>query len=178
MRSNRIGSTINFNHLNNMKELKIQIPDNKEIDWEESAKQKKVVLRNVRLTYEDVCKELFKNGYCYVDTYGRTASDGRNEKLVDNPNNAITTSQLKCILAKNKLTNVAVYLNDGWRPDLKSDGGYCIVFDHYEDLVVDHCAVLCAYSLGKVMFKSKELAQQAIEILGETEVRLALKPLY
>ena len=33
------------------------------------------------------------------------------------------------------------------------------------------------FNLGLVMFKTKKLAQQAIEILGEETVKLALEPL-
>ena len=97
----------------------------------------------------------------------------------DCPNNATTKYQIKCILAKNKLANVAVYLNNGWKPNLESDYGYGIALSWYNgELIIDHCAVLCMFSSGKVIFKSKELAQKAIEILGREEVKLALQPLY
>lgn len=161
-----------------MNKIEIEIPNDKEIDWEASAKQKQIVFKDKQLTYEDVCEKLFKNGYCYIDVYGHVRADGHNENFINESTNAATTHQLECILAKNKLANVTVYLNNGWKPKLDEDLGYCIVIDCYDRLIIDHCAVLCAYSSGKFMFKSEELAQQAIQILGEETVKLALEPLY
>lgn len=158
-----------------MNKIEIEIPNDKEIDWEASAKQKQIIFKDKQLTYEDVCDKLFDKGHYYTDGNGDTCFV---KWANDRPNNASTPHQLECILAKNKLANVAVYLNNGWKPDLESDGGYCIVFDHYDDLIIDFCAVLCPYSLSKVMFKSRELAQQAIKILGEETIKLALTPLY
>lgn len=161
-----------------MKKLEIEIPNNKEIDWEASAKQKQIVFKDKQLTYEDVCKELFKDGYCYIDTCGRTKADGHNERYLDEPNNATTRHQLECILAKNKLANCAVYLNNGWKPNLEKDFGCCLILDCYEQLIIERYAVLCSHSSSRVMFKSEELAEQAIKILGEETVKLALTPLY
>lgn len=158
-----------------MKKLEIEIPNDKEIDWEASAKQKQIVFKNKQLTYEDVCDKLFDKGHYHTDADGNIRFvDWTNEC----PNNASTQHQLECILAKNKLANVAVYLNNGWKPNLKQHQGYCLVLDCFNDLMMDSCAVICAYSSGKIMFKSEELAKQAIEILGEETVRLALEPLY
>ena len=161
-----------------MNKIEIEIPVGKEVDWEASAKQKQIVLKDKQLTYEDVCKKLFKNGYCYISTYGDIRADGHNENFINESTNASTRHQLECILAKNKLANVAVYLNNGWKPNLEADCGSCIVLDCYGDLIFDSCAVQCAHSSGKVMFKSRELAKQAIKILGEDVIRLALEPLY
>ena len=161
-----------------MNKIEIEIPVDKEVDWEASAKQKQIVLKNKQLAYEDMCQELFKNGYCYMDMCGNTKADGYNEIYLDNPNNATTRHQLECILAKNMLANVAVYLNNGWKPDLKKDDGYCITLTWSGNLTVDSCVILGPYSSGKMIFKSKELAQQAIEILGEDVIKLALEPLY
>lgn len=161
-----------------MKKLEINIPEGMEIDWQESAKQEKIVFKEKQLTYEDVCEKLFNDGYCYIDMCGRTRADGHNTRCIYEPNNAKTRHQLECILAKNKLANVAVYLNNGWEPNLNSEYGCCFALNGYHDLIIEHCAVLCGYSLGKIMFKSRKLAQQAIEILGEETIKLALEPLY
>jgi hypothetical protein len=163
-----------------MNKIEIEIPNDKEIDWEASTKQKQIVLKDKQLTYRDVCKKLFKNGYYYTNTYGWIMSDGFNPVFAIEPNTATTTHQLECILAKNKLANVAIYLNNGWKPNLDSDYGYGIAigYNSNHDLIIDRCAVLCMFSSGKVIFKSEELAQKAIEILGEETVKLALEPLY
>jgi hypothetical protein len=69
--------------------------------------------------------------------------------------------------------NVAHYLNDGWEPDWK-DGSQKF-FMYYnttnKDIEID---VNTYFNSGVVYFKSKKLAEQAIEILGEEIVKLAL----
>lgn len=159
-----------------MKKLEIEIPNDKEIDWEASAKQKQIVFKDKQLTYEDVCKELFKNGYCYIDTCGRVKADGHNERYIDEPNNATTTYQLKCILAKNALANCARYLNGDWDSFL-NDNHYVIWMNPITRIVyIEHSTLSSEHST--IIFKSVELAKQAIEILGEDTIKLALEPLY
>lgn len=158
-----------------MNKIEIEIPNNKEIDWEASAKQKQIVFKNKQLTYEDVCKELFAKGHFFIET----DSEIRFLNFVALDDNAATSKhQLECILAKNKLANTAVYLNNGWKPNLRQDYGCCLAIDCYDRLIIEGCALLCTHSAGKIMFKSEELARQAIEILGEETVKLALTPLY
>lgn len=158
-----------------MRKLEIEIPNDKEIDWEASAQQKQIVFKDRQLTYKDICEKLFYTGHYFINDTGEIC---HLNFVGFDANSASNIHQLECILAKNKLANVAVYLNNGWKPNLIEDYGYCLVLDCYNDLIIDSCAVLSVISLSKVMFKSRELAQQAIEILGEKTVRLALEPLY
>lgn len=157
----------------NMKEneLTIEIPDGKIVDWDESKKQNKVVLKDKQLTYEEICEKLFQpNGGYHICGNGEIVSS-----FCTDPNtiNATSKHQLECILAKNKLANVAMYLNDGWKPS-------CFIFGYF--------ICVCNTKLeirdrddykfnNNVIFKTKELAKQAIEILGEETVKLALEPL-
>lgn len=163
-----------------MKKLEIEIPNDKEIDWEASAQQKQIVFKDKQLTYEDMCQKLFKGTYCFIDSYGRIERNGKNENCRIHPSNATTTHQLECILAKNKLANTARYLNGDWKWELGShdaffimdrsskESGICLEIDSYS----------CFPERANVLFKSKEAAQQAIEILGKETVKLALTPLY
>ena len=166
-----------------MKKLEIEIPDDKEIDWKASAKQKQLVFKDKQLTYEDVCKKLFErpNAY-YMDSNGviHAFSVKNYQPLLKSPNNATSEHQLNCILAKNKLANVARYLNGDWKPG-KTDIGH---FDAYALFgtpnkdYIGYAKILDYAHNSNVLFKSKELAQQAIEILGEETVKLALEPLF
>lgn len=169
----------------NMKEneLTIEIPNNKVVDWEESKKQNKIVLKDKQLTYSDICKELFNGGIYYINTNGEIYCSANIIQHVTDPNNATTKHQLECILAKNKLANVAKYLNNGWKPV------YNVQYPHLNENVWIISNTLsgiypkeimqnsAASSSGTIFFKTKELAQQAIEILGEETVKLALEPL-
>ena len=156
-------------------ELTIEIPDGKIVDWEESKKQNKIVLKDKQLTYKDVCKELFNGETYYTNTNGEICSADITQYVTD-PNNATTKHQLECILAKNKLANVAKYLNDGWKPAVEDTAWYIISCGNNNIVIVNdyfqhsHCS-------SRIIFKTKELAQQAIEILGEETVKLALEPL-
>ena len=162
--------------INNMNTLEIEIPPDKEIDWKESEKQNKIVLKDKQLTYEDVCKKLFNGETYYTNTSGKICSSNITQYVTD-PNNATTKHQLECILAKNKLANVAKYLNDGWNIDSHSSFGYIIIDGGFTEFKIEYTAVYSIESSGRIVFKTKELAQQAIKILGEETVKLALEPL-
>lgn len=149
-------------------ELTIEIPNNKVVDWEESKKQNKIVLKNKQLTYEDICCNKLQ-GMIDIPIFGTL--HGKGNVLVANAH------QLECILAKNKLANVAVYLNDGWKPTISTnDLGYFIFRnENYNNFWIKVCDDYMYDS--NVLFKTKELAHQAIEILGKETVKLALEPL-
>jgi len=157
-------------------ELTIEIPDGKIVDWDESKKQNKIILKDKQLTYEEICRSLFKNGLVYYTTdHGNI--DSINTQYKSDSNNATTAHQLECILAKNKLANVAKYLNDGWDPTNTEDVIYYLIMDWGNRIFVTSCSIHGGYYFSNIVFKSKELAQQAIEILGEETIKLALKPL-
>ncbi len=165
----------------NMKEneLTIEIPDGKVIDWDESKKQNKIVLKDKRLTYEDVCKKLFLiNNFYYIcvnGEIGKVTSTDPSQFLLD-ANNATTEHQLECILAKNKLATVAIYLNDGWKPNKGDHVFYLTCCGDFENK--PHIGEYC-FGTGEnlTIFKTQKDATQAIEILGEETVKLALEPL-
>ena len=168
---------IDFIPETNMKEneLTIEIPDGKIVDWDESKKQNKIVLKDKQLTYEGVCKKLFNGETYYTNTNGKICSADITQYVTD-PNNTTTKHQLECILAKNKLANVAKYLNNGWNPTVGYTAWYIISYGNKNIDIMDadfqhsHCS-------SRIIFKTKELAQQAIEILGRETVKLALEPL-
>ena len=146
-------------------ELTIEIPEGKIVDWDESKKQNKIVLKDKQLTYEEICDRL--PGMIDVPLFGTPSEDG----------NALVANEhyLACLLAKNQLANVAKYLNDGWKPDKRSDIYY--LNNYCGNLVVYLTKEECSMCLGQSIFKTEELAQQAIEILGKKTIKLALEPL-
>lgn len=160
-----------------MKKLEIEIPHDKEIDWEASAVKKQIVLKDKQLTYEDVCDKLFEEGHYLTDSNGDICFV---KWVNDCPNNASTKHQLQCILAKNKLANVARYLNGSWKWELGSHNAFCIMEKSIRENEIDLEIITysCFSERANVLFKSKEAAKQAIEILGEETIKLALDPLY
>lgn len=160
-----------------MNKLEVNIPDGMEIDWQESAKQEKIVFKDKQLTYKDVCDKLFDKGHYYTDNVGDVHFVYTTNLC---PNNATSKHQLECILAKNKLANVARYLNGDWKWKWGSHNSYLIMDKSYEE---DRCNLqivkyTCYTERFNILFETEEKAKQAIEILGEETVKLALTPLY
>lgn len=160
-----------------MKKLEIEIPNDKEIDWEASAKQKQIVFKDKQLTYEDVCKELFIKEYWYADHYGQILRADTIDAHICEPTNATTQHQLECILAKNKLANVARYLNGEWDYH-HSSNKFIVWIDINDDNELKIASSRYLTQRATVIFKSRELVEQAIEILGKEVIKLALEPLY
>ena len=158
----------------NTEEIKIIVPEGYEIDKENSTFEC-IKFKKKRLTYEDVAEKLFakqitwfidssaqiNNTFipeCYEMNYGIYATSGK---------------QLQRLLAINKLMNVAEYLNGGWEPDWKdnTEKWYLLWQSSREELDV---IGLSHIQYTSPVFKTEKLALQAIEILGEKEVKLAL----
>jgi hypothetical protein len=166
------------------KEIKIQVPEGYKIDMEKSDLSKGIVqFKQIEkvLTYKDVSTRLFKNKVSYwISLYGGIEKEecGLHSSVVADENNSITKEQLESILVLNKLCNAAKYLNGDWFPkkvryetkwfigiifeDAKSDKSYLNIMKH--NSVMYSC----------VYFKTRLLAEQALEILGEEEIRKAL----
>lgn len=155
------------------KEFKIEIPEGYEIDKENSTFEK-IVFKKVeeKLTYEKIADKLFQYGEHYY-----ISGDGDIMKSYAGwscPNTALTKHQLKRLLALNKLMNVAYYLNDGWKPDWNdcAQHKYFIYYNNKDKTFTSD--VNTYFNSGVVYFKSKEIAKQAIQILSEDIVKLAL----
>lgn len=96
------------------KEVKIQIPEGYEIDKEKSTFEciKFQRIKDVYITYENVCNELFKNelGY-FINECGEIKCDCIVGSNKFDKTNAINRKQLKRLLALNQLLNIAEYYN-------------------------------------------------------------------
>lgn len=156
-----------------MKEMKIIPPEGYEIDKENSTFEK-IVFKKIeeKLTYEKIAEKLFqcKKHYYIADDGGIM---GTSIGWLC-PNAAPTEHQLKRLLAINKLMNVAYYFNDGWEPDwndIEQEKFYIYYSNVSKTIEIDYN---CVCNSGEVYFKSRELAGQAIQILGEETIKLAL----
>lgn len=157
-----------------MKEQIIQIPDTLEI---KEIKDGKIILveKEKKLTYKDVAIELFKGNEVYfIDDNGNIKyRNGLNNRHSD-LNNCTSKKQAEKLLAINQLMNVAKYLNGDWQPDWnnKEEGKYYISFTHISNNLFIEC--VSEFQNGGIYFKSRELVQQVIDILGEETIKLAL----
>ena len=153
--------------------MKIIPPEGYEVDKENSTFEK-IVFKKVKekLTYEKVAEKIFQNEYhYYIDEDGNILTTSVDWHC---PNVATTANQLERVLAINKLMNIAYYLNDGWKPNWDDDTQekYFVFYNHKSKTIEIEYNKICNSEV--TYFKSKELAEQAIEILGEETLKIAL----
>jgi hypothetical protein len=159
-----------------MNKLQIYPPEGYEIDQDKLSKgvvhfkkSKKV------LSYKDVANEIFKFKSAYYLSADGTPNCVPEVGYAIHPVLSKTKTQLESILALNKLCNVAKYLNGDWLPSHKHEHQYYIQININSEISSVNSFCGGGHDISSnVYFKSKELAQQAIEILGEDEIRKAL----
>lgn len=155
------------------KEIKITPPDGYDVDKENSTFDCIKFKRKKAITYKDVEKELFEEKVSYYITDFGKIADICLHIAKNNFNHCTSRKQGEKLLAINKLMNVAKYLNEDWKPDWDNpcEDKYHIYINKNEK--IDICSNIISNSLS-VYFKTKELVKQAIEILGEDTIKLAL----
>lgn len=140
------------------KELKVQVPEGYEIDKENSTFEC-IKFKKKSVTIMDI-----------MDKYG---------KKRNYPVKVLATSNthMHKILAINSLILVAKYLNEGWVPNFNNSKKpkYFMATTSGNTVYIEKIYGLNA---SVVYFKTNELAQQAINILGEDTIRIALSPNY
>jgi len=154
-----------------MKQITITVPDNCELKQDGNTYIIVEKEKEKQLTYEDIARELFSEPCCYINSAGNILAVNTLSNYSKNLNNCKSTKQAEKLLAINKLMNVAKYLNDGWQPDWDNmkEPKYFIRFNTDKSLDIDY---VHNTQLDSIFFKSRELAQQAIEILGEETMKL------
>lgn len=155
------------------KEIKIVPPPGYVIDEKNSTLE--CIKFKRKSTYENVAEKLFANTEVYysdkrgivINSYTTEGSEAITDK-----NNSTSPAQVKKLLALNMLINVAKYLNGDWTPDFcnRQEEKCCIVL-HKNRVVIRQGLSWC---FGIPYFKTPELAEQAIEILGEEMIKTAL----
>lgn len=123
-------------------------------------------------TYEDIAKSIERK--YYINTFkGKPIDYSDSEDATIDGNEGTSEYQMECLLARNKIVNVANYLNKGWIPNWNNMDEYKF---YIRDTIENELTIDFTFSLfgGQVFFKTKELALKAIEILGEVIIRKAL----
>ena len=156
------------------KVLKIEIPEGYEVDKEKSTFEK-IVFKSKKESCEDVYRKLFYEKKTYFfNRYGEIEDTTVYEDNYLDLNNCTSEKQAKKLLAINQLMNIAKYLNNGWKPNWDDDNEkkYTISLDRNNKKINITWNVLV--NKCPVYFKTEELAQKAIDILGEETIKLAL----
>lgn len=156
-----------------MKQITITVPDNCELKQDDNNYT--IVEKEKKLTYKGVARKLFSRRAYYIYSNSTiNACNGIVDENICDGTNCTSQKQAEKLLAINKLMNVAKYLNGDWQPNWNdvNDYKWFIYFSNeYKTLNTD-----CVHSMQQhfIYFKSEELARQAIEILGEEIIKLAL----
>ena len=116
------------------------------------------------ITYDDVLKELYYKKTAYWVSSSNIKHTTTVEGSYNDINNCASEAQCKRMVAFNKLQNIAKYLNKGWNPDFPGSNNYTICKNY-----------ACGYSLignrkcqaGAIYFRTKDLANEAIRLMGE-----------
>lgn len=116
------------------------------------------------ITYDEVLKELYYGKTAYWVGSTRISYAITNKNSYNDINNCASEAQYKRMVAFNKLQNIAKYLNKGWKPDFPDPknytickncaGGYCILGNK-------------KYQAGAIYFRTADLANEAIRLMGE-----------
>lgn len=110
------------------KELKITIPENHEIDWQESAKQEKIVFKKKDTkprSWEEYCKNYRGKWYCVsvmADIIEGESCSGLNSKCTQN---VLPSKELaEAFLAMMQLMSLRQAWIGDWQPDWKNHTQY------------------------------------------------------
>lgn len=159
--------------------VELPIPDNLQVFISEDGKpmiRKKIegdvvnktpdAAEGKPIAYDDICKELFLNkrtywlgnkkiNYLYSDEYN-----------CNDLNNCTSIAQAKHVSAFIKLQNIAKFLNGGWKPKFDSNTEIWDINVAYDSEEYIPCSSV-VYNNGMVYFKSEQLANEAIRLMGE-----------
>jgi len=155
-----------------MKIITIKVPENYEL--KQDGNTYTIVEKEKKLTYEDIARKLFGNikDIHYIGEYGDIYKTGN--KSIHDLNNCTSKKQAEKLLAINKLMNVAKYLNGDWQPDWSNEkeDKYFISYNYAINEIQTEDDLV--FQNSYIYFKFEEFAKQAIEILGEETIKLAL----
>lgn len=116
------------------------------------------------ITYDDVLKELFLDKI--ASWVGRTKIYTATIGVVNynDQNNCTTEAQAKRLLAFNKMMNIAKYLNGDWKPNFDGDHENWNIGKEGDTFLAMYTKYV---NKASVYFKSKDIALEAIRLMGE-----------
>lgn len=116
------------------------------------------------ITYDDVLKELFLDKIASWVGISKiyTATVGRAN--YNDLNNCTSYAQAKRLLAFNKMMNISKYLNGDWKPDFDGDHENWHIGKEGDTFLAMYTKYV---NKASVYFKSKDLALEAIRLMGE-----------
>lgn len=116
------------------------------------------------ITYDDVLKELYLGKTAYW-VYDKSIESGKQSSYnFEDAVNCTSVAQAKRMVAFNKLQNIAKYLNGDWKPYFDGDHKNWNIGKEYDTFLAMYTKYV---NKASVYFKSKDLALEAIRLMGE-----------
>ena len=154
--------------------VELPIPDNLQVFISEDGKpmiRKKIegdeeptnAAEGNPITYDDICKELFLDKKIYRNYVRTVNSCVANEANYNDNDNCTSMAQAKRMVAYNKLMNIAKYLNGEWKPNFRDNSKKWSI-NKYICYGTQYTIEL---NEGNVYFKSADLADEAIRLMGK-----------
>ena len=147
--------------------LPITIPDGFEVDLEKTTSSSIVLKKKEKeiLTWEEIQEENMKREKVqyYLSPAGNTSAIKLNTTVPTRilNNNVPSEREIERLTARCKLTIIADYYNEGWVPSKTSEMRYYICYSVGDDKYV--ISAFFAHIAGDVYFKTRELAEKALE---------------
>ena len=116
------------------------------------------------ITYDDISKELFlKKKQFFI--LGKDIESGiAHDENYDDLDNCTSEAQAKRMAAFNKLQNIAKYLNGDWKPDFDGNHENWNIIKESDTYTTMYTKMV---NKANTYFKSKDLAYEAIRLMGE-----------
>lgn len=115
------------------------------------------------ITYDDVLKELYLGKTAYWIYDKSIESEKQSSYNFEDAVNCTSVAQVKRMVAFNKLQNIAKYLNKGWQPNFRDNSKKWSICKYI--CYGTQCTI--ETNEGNVYFKSADLADEAIRLMGE-----------
>lgn len=117
------------------------------------------------ITYDDICKDLFYNKKAYyLDDSNKISQWTMTSSNYKDFDNCTSVAQVKRVVAFNKLQNIAKYLNKGWKPNFHGNHKNWNINKDNDTFFASYTLIVNKVT---VYFKSKDLANEAIRLMGE-----------
>lgn len=116
------------------------------------------------ITYDDVLKELFLDKIAFWVGISKIYTATVGSANYNDLNNCTSYAQAKRLLAFNKLMNIAKYLNGDWMPDFDGDQENWNIGKEGDTFLAMYTRYV---NKASVYFKSKDIALEAIRLMGE-----------
>lgn len=116
------------------------------------------------ITYADILKELYLGKTAYW-VYDKSIESGKQSSYnFEDAVNCTSVAQAKRMVAFNKLQNIAKYLNGDWKPDFDGNHENWSITKTGDDFLAMYTRYV---NKASVYFKSKDIALEAIRLMGE-----------